>query len=215
VRRHVFWIVVAYIGLAGCTSDDSPERASPGLSTTTTGAATSTVPTATATPEQPVRCRLPQPATAEAERATSVYFYCEHAPFEGDPVALPRRAQSRAQLRDALEQLLAGPSPTEEASGFYFFSDTAGLLENVVIRSDGTAVVDFADQIRAVPNITTSGASSQMSRSLAFTIFQFPSVQAVTYRIAGDRDAWCDFFGIVCDEPLLTRARFESLRQTP
>ena len=135
--------------------------------------------------------------------------------MEGDPVALPRRSQSSAPLRDALEQLLAGPSPTEEAAGFYFFSDTAGMLENVVIRSDGTAVVDFADQIRAVPNITTSGASGQTSRSLSFTIFQFPSVKAVTYRIAGNRDAWCEFFGIaiVCDEPLLTRSQFESLKQ--
>lgn len=166
-------------------------------------------------------CRLPEPATAETERTIAVYFYCKDAPIESDPVALPRRAaQSSVPLRDALEQLLAGPSPTEEAAGFYhsiFSPGTAGLVENVVIRSDGTAVVDFADQIRAVPNITTSGAGGQTSRSLAFTIFQFPSVKAVTYRIAGDQDAWCEFFGIaiVCDGPLLTRARFESLRQTP
>lgn len=149
----------------------------------------STAPTATPStvappsPEQPATCPVPQPGTAETERAISVYFYCKDAPFESDPVALPRRAQSSAPLRDALEQLLAGPSPTEETAGFYFFSDTAGMLENVVIRSDGTAVVDFADQIRAVPNITTSNAGGQLGRSLAFTIFQFPSVKAVTYRI--------------------------------
>ena len=224
VRRRGFWIVIVYIGLAGCTSDGGPERASRGLSTTTSGAATSTALTATPStvappsPTQPVTCRPPEPATAEAERTISVYFYCKDAPLESDPVALPRRSQSSAPLRDALEQLLAGPSPTEEAAGFYhsiFSPGTAGMLENVVIRSDGTAVVDFADQIRAVPNITTSGAGGQTSRSLAFTIFQFPSVKAVTYRIAGDRDAWCEFFGIaiVCDEPLLTRSQFESLKQ--
>jgi spore germination protein GerM len=136
----------------------------------------------------------------------------------GEPVALPRRSQSSAPLRDALEQLLAGPSPTEEAAGFYhpiFSPGTAGLLANVVIRGDGTALVGFADQIRAVPNITTSTAGGQTDRSLAFTIFQFPSVKAVTYRIAGDRKAFCNFWGTVCDEPDLTRARFESLRQTP
>jgi spore germination protein GerM len=132
----------------------------------------------------------------------------------GEPVALPRRSQSSALLRDALEQLLAGPSPTEEAGGFYhpiFSPGTAGLLANVVIRSDGTVVVDFADQIRAVPNISTSTAGGQTDRSLAFTIFQFPSVKAVTYRIAGDRKAFCNFWGTVCDEPDLTRSRFESL----
>ncbi len=142
-------------------------------------------------------------------------FYCRYAAIESDPIALPRAAESGAPLHSALAELLAGPSPDEESRGFYhsiFFPETAGMLKEVLIKEDGAAVVDFAPEVKTVNNISTSGAGNQVFRSLAFTIFQFPSVQTVTYRIAGDRHAWCNLFEITCDSPSITRAQFEDMR---
>jgi hypothetical protein len=103
-------------------------------------------------------------------------------------------------LRAALEQLLAGPTDAERAQGLrsFFSEETAGMLIDVTIGPDGTAVVDLGDLRPVIPNASSSAGSGQLLAQLEATVFQFATVSAVEYRIDGSCEAFWEWLQRSC-----------------
>lgn len=103
-----------------------------------------------------------------------------------------RVAPTSAVARAALEQLLAGPTPTERALG-YASSAGAPTAVTAISIADGTATVVLDPGFgRGYDDTTLRWATAQ----IVFTLTQFPTVRAVR-------------FG--ADGPPLTRADFRDL----
>lgn len=119
-----------------------------------------------------------------AEVEFSVWFHREEELVEVRRVG-PRTA---GVLRQALETLVAGPTPYEQVNGLssLFSEDTADVLASVTI-DDGTAVVDLAYEVN---NASTSAGSEAFLAELDATVFQFPTVERVEYRLRGSCDAF-------------------------
>lgn len=91
-----------------------------------------------------------------------------------------------AVLRSALTSLFRGPSPSDGPGVSSLFSaGTADLFAGVVLRGDGTAVVDLSGEI---PNASTSAGSRFLLEELGATVLQFPTVARVEYRLRGSCD---------------------------
>ena len=148
--------------------------------------------------------RSPRPEVAAGQMLTTIFLTCGEA--VDTPVPVYRVVPSSpGVLRAALEELLAGPSDAERSAGLasWFSADTAGMLAGVTIGSDGAAVVDFEDLRPVIPNASASAGSKLLLAQLDATVFQFPTVQSVVYRINGDCEAfseWLQFGG--CDPRL-------------
>lgn len=186
-----FWVCATLVALLalGCTGP-SPATAPPAPGGTPAPAAPP--PAAGGTPAPPATappapCRVADPEPRPGYRVLHVFFTCA-----GLPVPVPRQVpETPAVLAAALRELLRGPSPEERAAGFHsFFSDqTAGALRSVTLAPDGSAVVDFTAAIR-IPNASTSAGSAQLLAELQATVFQFPTVRQVQFRIEGSCDAF-------------------------
>ncbi|HUH12828.1 MAG TPA: GerMN domain-containing protein [Longimicrobiales bacterium] len=103
------------------------------------------------------------------------------------PDTVSRPADGRPDLESALELLLRGPLPEERARGLHswFSAQTAGALRSVSVDSAGRAVVDFRDLRPLIPNASTSAGSAMLLHQLDGTVFQFPHVRSVEYRMEG------------------------------
>lgn len=132
----------------------------------------------------------------EGGRVVLVHFHCR----EG-VVAVPRRVgEGSAVLRAALDALLAGPSGAERDLGLtsWFSGQTAGMVLGVTI-ADGTAVVSFDVDIAGVTNgASTSAGSQALLDELDLTVFQFPTVERVEYRLGGSCDAFYEWLQMAC-----------------
>jgi hypothetical protein len=134
------------------------------------------------------------------QEATVVRVAFDGAPTEfsvffhrGDElVEVPREVpRTAAVLRAALESLFQGPQASDpEGLSSLFSADTAGFLNDVALESDGTAVVDLAG---VVPNANTSAGSQAFLAALNATVFQFPTVQRIEYRLEGSCDAFWEW----------------------
>lgn len=107
-------------------------------------------------------------------------------------VEVPRETGTTvAVLRTALGELFKGPQPDDgEGLSSLFSADTAHLLGDVALRSDGTAVVDLAG---TVPNANTSAGSQEFLAELNATVFQFETVDRIEYRLDGSCDAFWEW----------------------
>ncbi len=104
-------------------------------------------------------------------------------------------------LNAAIGQLLSGPTPQESAAGFtsWFSAETANLAYTVNVRSDATAIVDFDARVRElIPNASTSAGSSALLTQLNGTVFQFPNIARVEYRLGGDCEAFWNWLQQSC-----------------
>ena len=118
----------------------------------------------------------------EAEgTAFSVFFH------RGEELVEVRRqgAATAGVLRQALEALVAGPRP-EDGDGItsLFSEETAGILAGVNLR-DGVAVVDLAETVNGA---STSAGGAAFRAELDATVFQFPAVERIEYRLRGSCD---------------------------
>jgi hypothetical protein len=138
-----------------------------------------------------------RPEPANGQRVITVFFSCGP---EASPVPSYRLAPATTGvLRAALDAALAGPTAAEAEAGLesWFSAATATMLANVVVQ-DGRAVVDFHDLRQVIPNASSSAGSRQLLSQLDATVFQFPTVSSVVYRIEGDCEAfneWLQFGG--------------------
>lgn len=144
------------------------------------------------------------PEAGPGQRQVLVFFHCEVPDQEiGRNVApVPRLvADSPAVLESSLSELLAGPSESERAAGFYspFSEATSGFLRGVAI-DDGRARIDFVDKFRQIDNVGTTNVSGQIYQELNRTVFQFDTVTAIVYSLNGSAEAWCELHGAECGE---------------
>ncbi len=97
-----------------------------------------------------------------------------------------------APIRFALDELVAGPTPAEEAQGAFswFSSDTAGSIRSINLTSDGLLIVDFDDIRATIPGASSSCGGASLLANLTATVFRFPVVERVRFEIKGH----CDVF---------------------
>lgn len=138
-------------------------------------------------------CEPPAPTLAPPDDTMTtvvITLACGGVP---DFVEVPRRIRrTPAVLRAALEQLLAGPTPAEEAAGLtsFFSAETADALLGVTIR-DGRAIVDLDGTLPdLLPGAGTSNGSAVLVGQLNRTVFQFPTVDEIEYRLDGSCEAF-------------------------
>ncbi|HEV2809518.1 MAG TPA: Gmad2 immunoglobulin-like domain-containing protein [Acidimicrobiales bacterium] len=103
-------------------------------------------------------------------------------------------------LRASLEELLAGPTEKEQADGLqsWFSTETAGLLDGVTVET-GSAVVNLGDFRAIIPNASTSAGSEILLSQLNATVFQFPTVSSVEYRVDDNCDAFYEWLQRGCE----------------
>jgi len=102
-------------------------------------------------------------------------------------------------LRAALDALVAGPTPAEEARGIRsFFSEaTADLVTEVTLVGD-SATVDFRDLRTHLPNASSSTGSFIFLSELNGTVFGLPGIERVEYRMEGSCEAFWNFLQRSC-----------------
>lgn len=135
-----------------------------------------------------VRVAFGEPPVAGEQATVSVYF---HRGEDLVGVSRPLGPSTAGVLKAALGALFAGPLPADGAGLSSVFSPaTAGLLGDVNLTGDGTAVVDLAG---TVANASTSTGSRRLLEELDATVFQFSTVQRIEYRLQGSCDAFWDW----------------------
>jgi hypothetical protein len=104
-------------------------------------------------------------------------------------------------LEAALEALVAGPTPDEEARGITsFFSEaTADLVAEVTLEGD-SAMVDFRDVRTLLPNASSSTGSFLFLSELNGTVFGLPGIERVEYRMEGSCEDFWNFLQRSCQE---------------
>lgn len=129
------------------------------------------------------------PREQAAVDSVTVVFTRDEEPA---PVTRPV-ARGEADLRAALSWLVRGPTPAERASGIrsWFSEETAHVLRSATVDEHGHAVVDLDDLRPYIGNAGTSTGSTLLLLELNGTVFQFPEIQSVEYRMEGS----CELFG--------------------
>lgn len=100
---------------------------------------------------------------------------------------------SAPELEAALQNVVRGPTEAERAGGAqsWFSEETADVLISAVVDAAGHAIVDFRDLRTLIPNASSSAGSEMLLSELNATVFAFPDIRSVEYRINGS----CDVFG--------------------
>lgn len=150
---------------------------------------------------EPVSCDdydVPRPLPAADQMEVTIYLQCDPGAAGLAPMPVYRLVPRRpAVLTAAIEALLAGPTEAESRAGLqsWFSTATAHALLGVSL-SDGHAVVDLADLRSIIPNASTSAGSQQLLSQLDATVFRFPTVASVEYRIEGSCEAFTEWLQI-------------------
>jgi len=148
------------------------------------------------------RCvQIPESAdVGDASMVVTIYLICDAAvatnadvSSDGSFLAVTRVVpRSEGVLQASLQALLQGTQPGEAGVlSSVFSADTADVLRSVTIV-DGTAIVDLDARLTQVANgASTSFGSPLFLGQLTRTVLQFPTVEAVEYRLDGS----CQAFG--------------------
>ena len=118
----------------------------------------------------------------------------------GPLVPRPRAVPDTGALTFALAELLAGPTAADQADGplyTWFSGETAGMLRRVEL-ADGVVGVEFGDFRPIIPGASSSAGSASLLRQLEATVFQFPEVRRVEFRIDGSCEAFMAWLQIGC-----------------
>jgi len=184
--RIALLLVLALVAAACGGSDEStgPEPTAipdPGPTATTAPVVTTPpVTAATATPSAEDATSEPtvEPTAAPAARIVNVYWLREAALAAGG-----RSVATSATATAAIEALLEGPDPAEQALGMESALPSGVELLGISI-SDGTAIVDLSPEFESV-SFGTFGELSMVAQ-VVFTLTQFPTVDTVDIRIGGE-----------------------------
>jgi hypothetical protein len=187
LHRAVLTAAAILLGATGLTAcgDDGGDGAT---STTSTAPATTTTAGGTTT----------TPADGHVVRA---YFLRDE---RVGPVGRDVTGEGVAQ--GALAALLEGPDSTEAEAGFSSAIPAGTELLGVTVE-DGVATVDLSEQF------ASGGGSLSMQARVAqvvFTATQFPTVDAVTFKLDGEPLTVLGGEGLLLDEPQ-TRGDWEAL----
>jgi len=90
-------------------------------------------------------------------------------------------------VRGALDWLVRGPTGAEGDEGVesWFSGETAGSVRSVGLDDSGRLVVDFNDLSNLIPGASSSTGSQLLLQELNGTVFTFPEVESVEYRMEG------------------------------
>lgn len=140
-------------------------------------------------------CEAPaaEPEPGRGDQIVHVYLLCDRPGDVRAVQAIPRVVPSeREPLEAALVELFAGPTVAERRAGLgsWFWYRTAPLLHSAELSPDGLAVVDMGNIFLYMNGASTSAGGSALLSQLNHTVFQFPDVTAVEYRIDGSCDAF-------------------------
>lgn len=160
-------------------------------------------------------CPPTSPPGEDDNRYTTVnvFFFCSPGPAE-PRTAVPRKVtRDKPPLQAALEELLRGPTHRERQAGlvsvFDSFDSPDFSAGDLLVRTsviDGVATIDFSKELSRRNVGGGTGFTGNFFRQLDPTVFQFPEIQAVIYRIEGDAEAFCDMFEITCEPVTRTEA---------
>jgi hypothetical protein len=117
------------------------------------------------------------------------------------PAAVRRPvSEGSADLESALAWLVRGPTAEEAAAGIWswFSAETAGSIRSVEVDVSGRAVVDFHDLRPLIPNASSAAGSRLLLSDLNGTIFRFPGIVAVEYRMEGSCDLFWEWLQADC-----------------
>lgn len=178
--RAIPGFLLLALAVVGC--EPAPEPPAPG-----TGA-----------PDVPAAPGAPNDDTLLRERTIRVEVYFIR---DEEPIAVEREVQGDSPLHGALLELLAGPTPEERAAGLWswFSAETEGMLRSVDLDPAGRATVDLGDLSAVIPGASSSTGSALLLVSLNRTVFQFPAVAEVEYRMEGSCDAFWNWLQRACD----------------
>lgn len=107
---------------------------------------------------------------------------------------------ANALARAALEQLFAGPGPSETTEGARAFWLTDALYLNSVKIENETAYVDWKDIREVIPNASTSCGSASFLAPIENTLKQFSGVTKVVQSIKGDPKTFYEWLQLSCQE---------------
>ena len=117
----------------------------------------------------------------------------------GDGATSTAESAPTAELHGALEALVGGRS--EQVAGesaSWFSAETADALRSVAADSAGHAIVDFHDLRALIPNASSSAGSAALLNELNATVFQFPGIHSVEYRMDGSCDHFWEWLQYGC-----------------
>lgn len=211
MRRFILITAALALVAGGCGSSDVGSAGSVIVASSSTEASTTT-PTPSDTTTSPTSTDAeggsttsttvaPGSTTPPAERFVDIYLVKDGA----YAVAVPRTVAGPDVASNALRALLDGPTAAEQGDGLVNPIPEDTLLLGMVIEG-GLATVDFSREYEA------GGGSFGMLSRLAvvvYTLTQFPTVDAVSFRLDGEPVTVFGGEGIVVDPPV-TRSDFES-----
>lgn len=154
---------------------------------------------ASACVDAPQRDEEGSPAdTAAAPITRTTLFFTR----DEKPVAVERTLFGEAGPAATLRALLQGPTADERAAGItsWFSEATAGRLHSVSLQEGGRLVVDFHDLRQAIPNASSSTGSTLLLQELNTTLFQFPTVEVIEYRMDGSCQAFWGWLQYECQD---------------
>jgi spore germination protein GerM len=222
VTPLVILAVVAALFTAACGASTGPLGSVPSVQPTPDASASQGDPDLTPEPSlqpspsettdpttEPTGSAAPTPSAAPA--GTSIvraYFYLGGDPRSAGLVAVLREVpQTKAVATAAMNALLDGPSSKESAERVITSAVPAGTQLLGLSIADGVATVDLSSEFES-----GGGSASVLNRlgQVVYTLTQFPTVDAVLFRIEGRAVTVFSSEGIVLDGPV-TRQTYEAL----
>ena len=232
-RRLRFIVVLVAFGVVGCVADGQetggagiPSSTAFPAATTVTPPMSTTTQTSTTTPPRStselgeVFCDQPTPEPGSGEMVVTLYEVCEEGAGTGERLLAGLQPVERlvpaadVAVVAALEALLAGPTPEEEAAGFgsSFSSATAQALLDVAVGTDGVAVIDLdRESITGIDNVSTTTAGDYFRGQLYGTVFAFADVTTARFSLDGSSSGFCLMMELVPECVPVTRSQWDAL----
>jgi hypothetical protein len=180
--------------------------------TTTTTTAAATGDTTTSAPVSTDDCTDQRPSSDNAT-LLQVYFPCGSSSFAVGSFVYRSVPKTDLVLTTTMKEMTKGVEPEEQAVGFRSpFPDSADGSFLGVSLDSGTAYVEFS--VGIFPDGADTAEGSQIFLStLNANVFQFDTINAVEYRLAGSCSAFFQQLGAECET--ITRAEWLSQRASP
>jgi len=175
------------------TSTTTTETTTTSTDSTTTSESTTSESTTSSTSTSGSTTETTGSSTTSATTVVQVYFSTGDGTDCSEVSAFERTVDaSIGPSLAAFQELVGGPTSTEESAGAssFFSSATATAVQSVALDG-GILTVDLADIRADISNAGTSCGSAAFTSGLNATAFQFSSVDKARYLFAGS----CEDFG--------------------
>jgi spore germination protein GerM len=143
-------------------------------------------------------CMAPEDEEVQGKAKFTIYYTCEDKLY---PVHRFISDTEEISLQTVLEELLKGPTAEEQALGLHsWFSDeTAGMLNDVTLEEDGTAIIDFANFSSIIPNASTSAGKRVLISELSTAVFKHSNVEHIVFQFNSSTEDYCHWMEVVCE----------------